>query len=134
MGLGTVAFWGAAAWLAWRRHKRSAALTPIDWAQISQRIEPTLQSAEGHELEQGYWADINVLVRPDKLSASVESLERELPEEIRSGLNWSTERQYYFITSVIKRGFSIVVSATRIGTGLQQRPDHRAGTCPCSEH
>jgi hypothetical protein len=78
---------------------------PIDWRQINQHVEAALQSAEGDGveqcLEQGYWADANQLVRPDRLSADVASLQRDLPEEIRSGLNWSVDKQFFFIVSVL---------------------------------
>jgi len=75
---------------------------PIDWMQIPQRIDPTLQLAEGDDLEQqGYWADVNSLIRPPKLSSDIESLRHDLPEGIRAGLNWSAEKQFFFIVSVL---------------------------------
>ena len=74
---------------------------PIDWALISQRIETTPQSDDGDNLEQGYWADVNQLVRPEKLSADIESLRHDLPEDIRSGLNWSADKQFFFVVSVL---------------------------------
>jgi hypothetical protein len=74
---------------------------PIDWQHIHERVEPTLHFAEGDDLDHGYWADVNQLIRPGKLSASLESLQRELPEDISSGLNWSADRQFFFIVSVL---------------------------------
>jgi hypothetical protein len=74
---------------------------PIDWLRIRDRVEPTLQFAEGDDLDHGYWADVNQLVRPGKLSASVEALQHDLPEDISSGLNWSPDRQFYFVVSVL---------------------------------
>jgi hypothetical protein len=35
------------------------------------------------------------------LPANLESLEKKLPEEIRSGLNWSADKNYFFILSVL---------------------------------
>jgi hypothetical protein len=72
---------------------------PIEWSQIWTRIEPTIENEEN--LDQGYWVDADDVVGPGKLSATLEALQRELPEEIRSGLNWSAERQFFFIISVL---------------------------------
>jgi hypothetical protein len=73
----------------------------IDWLRISERVEPTLQLAEGDNEDPGYWADANQLVRPNQVSASLESLRTDLAEDIRSGLNWSAEKQFFFILSVL---------------------------------
>lgn len=73
----------------------------IDWASVSERIEPTLHAAEDDELDHGYWADANRLVRPGKLSSDIESLPGDLPEDVRSGLNWQADRQFFFIVSVL---------------------------------
>ena len=36
-----------------------------------------------------------------KISFDVESLKRDLPEDIRSGLNWSPDKQFFFLISVL---------------------------------
>jgi hypothetical protein len=73
---------------------------PIDWANISPRIEPTLETTETGNFEQGYWADVNQIVGTEKIPPDLESLRRDLPEDIQSGLNWSADKQYFFIISV----------------------------------
>jgi hypothetical protein len=82
---------------------------PIDWPQISAKVEASLAAPGLDDFEQGYWADVNQLVPADKLPADVESLRRELPEEISSGLNWSSDKLFFFIVSVL----SPRISATR---------------------
>jgi len=74
---------------------------PVDWTRISERVEPTLPSVEGEDFDQGYWADVNQLVQPGKLAADLGALERDLLEDTRSGLNWSADRQFFFIVSVL---------------------------------
>ncbi|MEO5803769.1 MAG: hypothetical protein ABIR24_09570 [Verrucomicrobiota bacterium] len=74
---------------------------PVDWATISEKADASLIAAEVDDFEQGYWADVNQLVRADKLSADMESLRRELPEDIRTGLNWSSDKLFYFLVSVL---------------------------------
>lgn len=75
---------------------------PIDWRRIRDQVEPTLQFTEGDDLDHGYWADVNQLIRPGKLSPSLESLQRQLPADIASGLNWSPDRQLFFVVSVLR--------------------------------
>ena len=74
---------------------------PIEWKQISQRIEPTLQCGAADEFDQGYWVEVNQLIRPGKLSPGLELLRRDLPNDIVSGLNWSADKQFFFIVSVL---------------------------------
>lgn len=83
---------------------------PIDWPQISEKADASLKAADVDDFEQGYWADVNQLVPADKLTADMESLRRELPEEIRSGLNWSSDKIFFFLVSVL----SLRVSPTHI--------------------
>ncbi len=74
---------------------------PLDWPQISQQLADTLQATALDDFEQGYWVDVNVAVPPGRLSFDVDSLKRDLPEDIRSGLNWSPERKFFFLVSVL---------------------------------
>lgn len=94
----------------------------IDWPQISGLADASLETANAAELEQGYWADVNQLVPADKLPASVESLRRELPEDIRSGLNWSSDRIFFFLVSVLSP-----LAPQRHGARERPRIDLRTG-------
>jgi len=66
----------------------------MDWPQVSQQINDVLQATAVDDFEQGYWVDVNQTVPAAKISFDVESLKRDLPEDIRSGLNWSPEKQF----------------------------------------
>ena len=74
---------------------------PLDWPRISRQVNDTLQTTAVDDFEQGYWVDINQAVPPGKTSFDVESLKRDLPEDIRSGLNWSPDKKFFFLVSVL---------------------------------
>jgi hypothetical protein len=74
---------------------------PLDWPQISRQVNDILQATPVDDFEQGYWVDINQAVPPGKISFDVESLKRDLPEDIRSGLNWSPDKKFFFLLSVL---------------------------------
>jgi hypothetical protein len=74
---------------------------PLDWPRISQQVNDILQATAVDNFEQGYWVDINQAVPPGKISFDVGSLKRDLPEDIRSGLNWSEDKKFFFLVSVL---------------------------------
>jgi len=74
---------------------------PLDWPRISRQVNDILQATPMDDFEQGYWVDINQAVPPGKISFDVESLKRDLPEDIRSGLNWSPDKKFFFLLSVL---------------------------------
>jgi hypothetical protein len=71
---------------------------PIDWPQIAKQALMDLESIPADDFDLGYWVDVNVLCQP---SASLETLRRDLPEDIRSGLNWAEDKQFFFLLSVL---------------------------------
>jgi lipoprotein NlpI len=71
---------------------------PADWPQIAQQAQADMESTAADEVEQGYWLDVNGVIPP---SATLDDLRRELPEDISSGLNWATEKQFFFLLSVL---------------------------------
>jgi hypothetical protein len=73
----------------------------LDWPRISRQVNDILQATPVDDFEQGYWVDINQAVPPGKISFDVESLKRDLPEDIRSGLNWSPDKKFFFLVSVL---------------------------------
>ena len=74
---------------------------PLDWPELVQEIQHVLESTAVDDESQGYWADCDQLVRPDNLAPAIDWLQRELPEEIRSGLNWSADKNYFFLITVL---------------------------------
>jgi hypothetical protein len=74
---------------------------PIDWPALSAEILANLEVTAPDDQEHGYWVECDPLVRPGKAAADVEALRSTLPEDVRSGLNWSAEKTYFFLISVL---------------------------------
>jgi hypothetical protein len=75
------------------------------------------------DFEQGYWVDINQAVPPGKISFDVESLKRDLPEDIRSGLNWSPDKKFFFLVSVLSPRPLPVIPADELESNAPDRDD-----------
>ena len=73
----------------------------MDWPQISRQVNDILQATPVDDFEQGYWVDLNQALPPGKISFDIGSLKRDLPEEFRSGLNWSPDKKFFFLVSVL---------------------------------
>lgn len=73
----------------------------LDWRGILSQMEALLESTPMDDFEQGYWVDVDQVVRPEKLSFSAGTLELSLPEEVRSGLNWSPDKKFFFVVSAL---------------------------------
>ena len=75
---------------------------PLDWKEMWQRICGVMEATPANDdYEEGYWVDISQVMPPGKISADIESLQRELPEDIRSGLNWSPDKKFLYCVSVL---------------------------------
>jgi hypothetical protein len=74
---------------------------PMDWPQVLEAAARASEAGSEDAFEQGCWADCNGLVDPGRLSPDLESLRGGLPEDVRSGLNWSAEKQHFQIVSVL---------------------------------
>jgi hypothetical protein len=74
--------------------------SPPDWPQISKQVDDALQATALDDFEQGYWVDANEAVPPGTTSPDIESLQRDLPDDIRSSLNWSPDKKFFFLVSV----------------------------------
>jgi hypothetical protein len=74
---------------------------PLDWPRILPQMESLLEATPVDDFEQGYWVDVNEVVQPGKLSFSAGTLESDVPEDVRSGLNWSADREFFFLASVL---------------------------------
>lgn len=94
---------------------------PLDWPRISQEVNDILQATPVDDFEQGYWVDINQAVPPGKTSFDVGSLKRDLPEDIRSGLNWSPDKQFFFLLSVLSSRPAPTIPADDLESDT---PDH----------
>jgi hypothetical protein len=71
---------------------------PIDWPEIAKQVRLDVESIPVDDFEQGYWVDVNAVLRP---ATDLDTLRQELPEDISSGLNWSPEKQFFFMLSVL---------------------------------
>ncbi len=74
---------------------------PIVWPEILKQVESQLESTPADNFEQGYWVDVDQIVRPEKLSFSAGTLQSDVPEDIRSGLNWLSDKKFLFLLSVL---------------------------------
>lgn len=74
---------------------------PLDWDDLWEEAQRTIEGTAADETGQGYWVDCNQCFNLNHLPANLESLQKELPEEIRSGLNWSPDKVYFFVLSVL---------------------------------
>ena len=97
--------------------------SPLDWPRISRQVNDILQATPVDDFEQGYWVDINQVVPPGKISFDVESLKRDLPEDIRSGLNWSPDKKFFFLLSVLSPRPSPVIPADDLESNAPDRDD-----------
>ena len=75
---------------------------PLDWPKILKQQESILESMPVDDFEQGNWVDVDQVVRPEKLSFSVGTLQSDVPEDVRSGLNWAGDRQFIFFFSILR--------------------------------
>jgi hypothetical protein len=74
---------------------------PLDWPKILPQLDALLQGTPVDDFEQGYWVDVDEVVRSDRLSFSAGTLESDVPEDIRSGLNWAADRKFFFLVSAL---------------------------------
>jgi len=74
---------------------------PLDWPQLAQQVAVQLESTPVDDFEQGYWVNVDEVVRPGPPAFNVESLQAGLPEDIRAGLNWAADKKFFFVLSVL---------------------------------
>lgn len=97
---------------------------PIDWTEVSAEALRVLESTSPDDQEQGYWVDCEQQVRSDHLAPGIEWLQRELPEEIQSGLNWSSSKTYFFLISVLSPPAAPAERVEDYETEMREGPDH----------
>ena len=74
---------------------------PINWPEIAQRVLDPITATAVDASEQGLWADVNHPVPPGNQSRDLQSFQLALPEEIQSGLNWSSDKQCLFLVTAL---------------------------------
>jgi len=74
---------------------------PIDFPKLAEEIVRVVESTSPDDEEQGYWVDCDQCVGPSNPGSDLESLRQELPEEIRSSPNWSKDKSYFFLISIL---------------------------------
>jgi hypothetical protein len=74
---------------------------PPDLPELGRQMTDPDKCVPADDFEQGYWVDINQALPPGKISFDVDSLKRDLAEDIRSGLNWSPDKQFLFLVTVL---------------------------------
>jgi len=96
---------------------------PLDWPEISRQVNELLQATPADDFEQGYWVNTEQAVPPGKISFDIESLKKGLPEDIRSGLNWSPDKKFFFLLSVLTPRPSPAIPADEFEANAPD-PDH----------
>lgn len=74
---------------------------PLNWAALEEQAAQALAASEETYELLGYWADCDALVSPARLPVDLDALQRSLPEDVRSGLNWSPDAQNFFLVSAL---------------------------------
>jgi len=74
---------------------------PLDWPEINRRVLDPAQNASPEDAEPGFWVDVNQAVPAEHLSPDLESLKKNLPDDLGSGLNWSPEKTFLFLVTVL---------------------------------
>ena len=74
---------------------------PLNWPKIMEQAESIIESTAVDDFEQGYWVDVDQVVQSGKLSFSAGTLESDVPEDVRSGLNWSSDKKFFFLVNVL---------------------------------
>jgi hypothetical protein len=73
----------------------------IDWPQVVNEAQIAMEKTEPDSAEEGHWVDCDAEVKPGSQIPDIESLQRGLPESIRSGLNWSANKKFFFLVSAL---------------------------------
>jgi hypothetical protein len=74
---------------------------PLNWANILEKSRAVVEATSLDDFEQGYWVDTDTVVPSDKMSFSVGTLESNVPQDVGSGLNWMSDRQFFFLIQVL---------------------------------
>jgi hypothetical protein len=101
---------------------------PLDWREMARQVVETVSATAVDDFEPGYWVDVNQAVPPGKISFDVDALKRDLPEDIRSGLNWSPTKSFLFLVSVLSPPPPPTEPADEFGPSESQNDEDAEGT------
>jgi len=74
---------------------------PLDWTQVAQQVADQLEATPVDDFEQGYWVNVDQAVPAGRSSSNIDTLQNDVAEDIRSGLNWSPDKKFFFVLSVL---------------------------------
>jgi hypothetical protein len=74
----------------------------IDWPLLVEEAQRSAEADQTDPSEHGYWVDCDRVVRLESLSRDCTALRQELPEDIRSGLNWAGTGTFFFLVGVLR--------------------------------
>ncbi len=74
---------------------------PLGWLEIWKEWQSQAESLPIDEFEQGYWVDVESAIPSGRLAPDVQMFRQELPEDLRAGLNWSPDKQFFYVLSVL---------------------------------
>ncbi|HEY1788574.1 MAG TPA: hypothetical protein VGJ73_10485, partial [Verrucomicrobiae bacterium] len=73
----------------------------LAWPKILENSDAVLESTPVDDFEQGYWVDVDKVVPSHNVSLSVGTIESNVPDDVRSSLNWSGNKQFFFLLKVL---------------------------------
>jgi hypothetical protein len=75
--------------------------TSLLWPDVLKQTQEQAEATSTDDFEQGYWVDANAVVPPGQQASNVQSLQQNLPEDIANGMNWSADKQFYYLLTVL---------------------------------
>ena len=73
----------------------------LDWKAVATQLNACDEAGFDDHSQAGYWVDVNQMIAPGTLAPDVEVLRTELPEDVREGINWSPDREFYYLLSAL---------------------------------
>jgi len=74
---------------------------PLLWADVIKQVEKGIESVEADDFEQGYWVDVDTIVPSGQQAPNIQSLQQSLSADITGGLNWSANKQFFYLLTVL---------------------------------
>jgi len=106
----------------------------LDLAKIREQwLKGTLEQA-ADEFEQGYWINANEAVPPETGKLTLEDLERCVPDDLKTGLNWSREKQFFYLLTVLARWAAPPVDEPEEFEPDEERPHEEDQTSQTAAH
>jgi hypothetical protein len=82
---------------------------PMDWSAISKTFLESTATVETDAAEEnapadhgeGFWVDIQQTVPPASARLDIDALKHDLPEDVSSALNWSSDKKFPFLVTCL---------------------------------